>query len=80
MAPEIRGKDNPHNYKIDVWALGVVLYELLKRKLPFKGRGKVDFMKEIPKIIEEQFDDEEVKKLLSSQKANCKTDLITCLA
>jgi NIMA (never in mitosis gene a)-related kinase len=33
-APEI-WLNKPHNYKIDIWALGVLLYELASLKLPF---------------------------------------------
>jgi serine/threonine protein kinase len=28
-------KDIPYNYKIDIWALGVLLYELNHGKAPF---------------------------------------------
>lgn len=36
MAPEIM-QNKPYNEKVDVWALGVLLYELTQGYPPFKG-------------------------------------------
>jgi len=36
MAPEVVQK-KVHNYKVDIWSLGVLLYELLHGYAPFKG-------------------------------------------
>ena len=36
MAPEIY-KRGLQNEKVDIWALGVLLYEITQRKTPFKG-------------------------------------------
>jgi serine/threonine protein kinase len=38
MAPEIVF-NKPYDYKIDVWSLGVLLYELLHGSAPFKGKS-----------------------------------------
>ena len=41
MAPEIVNK-NMYDYRVDVWALGVLLYELTHNKPPYKGRTMKD--------------------------------------
>jgi serine/threonine protein kinase len=38
MAPEIIYK-RPYDYRIDVWSLGILLYELLHKEAPYKGRS-----------------------------------------
>ncbi len=38
MSPEmVQGK--PYDYKIDIWALGILLFELISGKAPFKGNS-----------------------------------------
>lgn len=37
MAPEIL-KYKPHNYKADLWSLGVIFYFMLFRDFPFKNK------------------------------------------
>ena len=37
MAPEMI-QNKPHDYKIDLWSLGILLYELLHGFPPFKGK------------------------------------------
>ena len=34
MAPEISGVNN-YNYKIDIWSLGIIAYEMFHQKHPF---------------------------------------------
>lgn len=29
----------PYDYKIDIWALGILLFELISGKAPFKGNS-----------------------------------------
>ncbi len=36
MAPEMIQK-KPYDYKIDIWALGILLFELIQGKAPFRG-------------------------------------------
>jgi len=54
MAPEMI-TNKPHNHQIDVWSLGILLYELCHGKAPFRGsqfeigneivKGNVQFKK-----------------------------------
>jgi serine/threonine protein kinase len=60
MAPEqVRGEVHRIDGRTDVWALGVILYEGLTRKLPFPGRNSAEYFEEIlhrdpkpPRMIE----------------------------
>lgn len=38
MTPEML-EDKPHDYTLDLWCLGVLLYELIHGSAPFKGRN-----------------------------------------
>ncbi len=38
MAPEVLNRNNPDS-KVDIWALGVILYEFLTFKHPFSVDG-----------------------------------------
>lgn len=38
MTPEML-EDRPHDYSLDLWCLGVLLYELLHGTAPFQGRN-----------------------------------------
>ena len=38
MAPEMV-KGLPHDYKLDIWCLGILLYEMLHGYAPFKGNS-----------------------------------------
>jgi serine/threonine protein kinase len=39
MAPEMI-EEKPPTTKVDMWALGVILYELCANRLPFEGSSK----------------------------------------
>lgn len=41
MAPEVL-KSKKHDYKVDIWAMGILLYELFHKKSPFTGRSPKD--------------------------------------
>jgi len=38
MPPEILSR-NQQNDKVDVWCLGILLYEMIHKKSPFKGKN-----------------------------------------
>ena len=45
-APEI-WKEQPYDYKCDIWSIGVILYELCTLKVPFRGTNLKDLVKNI---------------------------------
>lgn len=46
MSPEII-KNEPYSFPADCWSLGVVLHEMLRLDLPFKGQHTKDFVKAV---------------------------------
>ena len=49
LAPEmVEGKHN-HDHMVDVWAVGVLIYELLSGKSPFAPTQDLSQLKEIEK-------------------------------
>lgn len=46
------------NHKIDVWALGILLFEMIAGEAPFKGRNKEEILKNMKKPLQfpEAFD------------------------
>lgn len=41
MAPEMLFKGE-YDYRVDIWALGILLYELLHGHAPFKGKNALE--------------------------------------
>lgn len=41
MAPEMI-EDRPHDVSLDLWCLGILLYELLHGKAPFSGKNDIE--------------------------------------
>lgn len=46
MAPEIVHK-SLYDYRIDIWSLGVLLFELIHREAPYKGRSLTEITKSL---------------------------------
>lgn len=46
MAPEIFNH-LPYTEKVDIWSLGILLYELLHSHSPFRGKTPVDILQNI---------------------------------
>ena len=48
MAPEMFDQ-KPYDHTLDVWALGILLYELVHAKAPFTGQHYSEIKKKIMK-------------------------------
>lgn len=65
MAPEMVFRE-PYDFRIDVWALGILLFELLHGKAPFKAKNLKE-VKEKIKLGDVNFNDrisDEAKSLI----------------
>jgi serine/threonine-protein kinase ULK2 len=52
MAPEIMSK-NKYGNKVDLWSLGVIIFEMLYGTVPFKGKNIIELIKNIDtKVVE----------------------------
>ena len=48
MAPEIfENNGKGYSFKVDIWSVGVIMYQLLTGKLPFNGENNVEIQKNI---------------------------------
>ena len=73
MAPELLDPQNDNDYdsKIDLWSAGVVFYQILFQKTPFKGQSKIELLQSIKRNCGEKLKfprevSEESKHLLVS--------------
>lgn len=48
MAPEVLER-KPYGINADIWSLGVVFYQMLTGKYPYKGVSRMDLLKNIKK-------------------------------
>ena len=48
MAPEIM-KKKKYDFKSDLWSVGIIFYEMLVGKTPFKAKNIFDLMRQIEK-------------------------------
>lgn len=46
MAPEVIERKG-HNCSVDYWALGILIYELMAGRSPFRGRSAADVLERI---------------------------------
>lgn len=50
MAPEMI-QNEPYDYKVDVWALGILLFEMIEGAAPFKGASQEQVIAEMRKNL-----------------------------
>lgn len=44
-------QEKPYDYKVDIWALGILLFELIQGSAPFRGETGQDVISEMKKPI-----------------------------
>ena len=49
MAPEIF-KENGYSFEVDVWAIGIIIYQLILGEVPFYGNDKKEIRKKIREV------------------------------
>lgn len=68
MAPEML-LNKPHDFTLDIWCLGILLYELIHGYAPFKGKTETEKCNNIVKMVPIEFEPTvsiEAKKLIMS--------------
>ena len=68
MAPEILEGEDCYNDKCDIWSLGITIYYLHFKDLPFKGKCESIILKQIKKLgitVLDKVNDNNLKDLLS---------------
>ena len=65
MAPEIMN-NKPYNEKSDLWSIGVMLYQLYYREIPFDGKNEAEIIQKIESNIpSKQPDDNNFRDLIN---------------
>ena len=55
MAPEML-TNQPYSFSLDIWCLGILLYELIHGNAPFKGRTENEKCNNIVKMVPIDYD------------------------
>lgn len=76
MAPEILNREKYLGDKVDIWALGVVIYVLLVGFMPFKDTDLTKSNYRVPKDIERQAADFVSKMLVLEPSKRCSAGLL----
>lgn len=67
MAPEIVTRSKSHNFEVDWWTLGILMYELYYGKTPFLASSREEIIKNIKykefEFPEDEEEDEDNKNL-----------------
>ncbi len=50
MAPEMILR-KPYNHKIDIWGLGILLFEMIEGRAPFEGQTQEEVLEKMKKPI-----------------------------
>lgn len=53
LAPEMLTNHHQHDHMVDIWAIGVLIFELLTGKAPFSSSIASNNMKEIEKLTQQ---------------------------
>jgi serine/threonine protein kinase len=74
MAPEILKREE-HNFKCDLWSIGIIIYRLIYGKSPYSGENEIALIKNIDKYgntiikIENKELEDLIKKLLEKESS-----------
>ena len=49
MAPELHEGDS-YNFGVDLWSLGIILYEIFHDKNPFKAKSTISYIKNLSNL------------------------------
>ena len=72
MSPELLQGDNASDPKIDIWALGILMYAMIIGQYPFDGSSR-EKIKDI--IINKEVDFSHKKRLLQTKKAGSQKNM-----
>lgn len=67
MSPELQKGENASDPKIDIWALGVLMFAMIIGKFPFDGASREQIKEN---IMNKEVNFEQKKKLLQAKKSS----------